>query len=200
MIKAQVYVQSFFRTPLELLGLPKSHVEWPRLRFTALFTTPPDGLPPYRRRSGGHSVWQFPIDIFPFCRERPVTKEPVALWIAMLDAFSGTVIILYSFGILADNLRGGTWGPAPPPGTKFHWVSKIPKPKSVSGYSEPILIFFTRTVVCSPNLYPTEITEESVNQGWRWTCIFIFQGVLAVWKLILVHFYTFYDKNMAVGP
>ena len=49
------------------------------LLVTALFTKPPDGLPPYRTRSGGHSVWQFPIDIFPFCREWPVTKELVAL-------------------------------------------------------------------------------------------------------------------------
>ena len=47
--------------------------------LTALFTKPPDGLPPYRTGSGGRSVQQFPIDIFPFCRERPVTKEPVAL-------------------------------------------------------------------------------------------------------------------------
>ena len=46
---------------------------------TALFTKPPDGLPLYRMGSGGHSVGQFPIDIFSFCRERPVTKEPAAL-------------------------------------------------------------------------------------------------------------------------
>ena len=50
------------------------------LKFlTALFTKPPDCLPPYGTGSGGRSVWQFPIDIFPFCRERPVTKEPAAL-------------------------------------------------------------------------------------------------------------------------
>ena len=49
--------------------------EW----LTALFTKPPDGLPPYRTGSGGRSVQQFPIDFFPFCRERPVTKEPAAL-------------------------------------------------------------------------------------------------------------------------
>ena len=47
--------------------------------LTALFTKPLDGLPPYRTGSGGRSVRRFPIDIFPFCRERPVTKEPVAL-------------------------------------------------------------------------------------------------------------------------
>ena len=47
--------------------------------LTALFTKPPDGLPPYRTGSGGRSVRRFPIDIFPFCRERPVTKEPAAL-------------------------------------------------------------------------------------------------------------------------
>ena len=47
--------------------------------LTALFTKPPDGLPPYRTGSGGCSVWQFPIDIFLFCREWPVTKEPAAL-------------------------------------------------------------------------------------------------------------------------
>ena len=47
--------------------------------LTALFTKPPDGLPPYRTGSGGRSVRQFPIDFFPFCRERPVTKEPAAL-------------------------------------------------------------------------------------------------------------------------
>ena len=46
---------------------------------TALFTKPPDSLPPYGTGSGGHSVRRFPIDIFPFCRERPVTKELVAL-------------------------------------------------------------------------------------------------------------------------
>ena len=46
---------------------------------TALFTKLLDGLPPYRTGSGGRSVWWFPIDIFPFCRERPVTKEPAAL-------------------------------------------------------------------------------------------------------------------------
>ena len=28
--------------------------------------------------------WQLPIDIFPFCREWLLTKEPVALWIALL--------------------------------------------------------------------------------------------------------------------
>ena len=43
-------------------------------KITALFTKPP-----YRTGSGGHSVRRFPIDIFPFCRERPVTKEPAAL-------------------------------------------------------------------------------------------------------------------------
>ena len=47
--------------------------------LTALFTKLPDGLPLYRMGSGGHSVWQFPIDILPFCRERPVTKELAAL-------------------------------------------------------------------------------------------------------------------------
>ena len=52
--------------------------------FTALFTKPPDGLLPYRTGSGGRSVWQFPIDIFLFCRERPVTKEPGALRIGLL--------------------------------------------------------------------------------------------------------------------
>ena len=46
---------------------------------TALFTKLPDGLPPYRMGSGGRSVRRFPIDIFPFFRERPVTKEPAAL-------------------------------------------------------------------------------------------------------------------------
>ena len=47
--------------------------------LTVLFTKPPDGLSPYRTTSGHRSVRRFPIDIFPFCRERPVTKEPVAL-------------------------------------------------------------------------------------------------------------------------
>ena len=47
--------------------------------LTDLFTKPPDGLPPYRTGSGGRSVRRFPIDIFPFCRERPVTMEPAAL-------------------------------------------------------------------------------------------------------------------------
>ena len=47
--------------------------------ITVLFTKPPDDLPPYRMTSGHRSVWRFPIDIFPFCRERPVTKEPAAL-------------------------------------------------------------------------------------------------------------------------
>ena len=47
--------------------------------ITALFTKPPDGLPLFRMGSGGRSVWQFPIDIFPFCRERPVTKESATL-------------------------------------------------------------------------------------------------------------------------
>ena len=47
--------------------------------LTALFTKPPDGRRPYRTGSGGRSVRQFPTDIFPFCRERPVTKEPAAL-------------------------------------------------------------------------------------------------------------------------
>ena len=42
-------------------------------------TKPPDSLPPYRTGSGGCSVQGFPIDIFPFCRERPVTKEPGVL-------------------------------------------------------------------------------------------------------------------------
>ena len=46
---------------------------------TVLFTKPADGLPPYRMGSGGRSVWWFPIDIFPFCREQLVTKEPAAL-------------------------------------------------------------------------------------------------------------------------
>ena len=55
-----------------------------RRLLTALFTKPPDCLPPYRTTSGHRSVWRFPIDIFPFCRERPVTKEPSALWIALL--------------------------------------------------------------------------------------------------------------------
>ena len=41
---------------------------------TALFTKPPDCLPPYRTGSGGRSVRRFPIDIFLFCRERPVTS------------------------------------------------------------------------------------------------------------------------------
>ena len=50
-----------------------------KCHLTALFTKPPDGLLPYRIGSGGSSVQQFPIDIFPFCRERPVTKEPAAL-------------------------------------------------------------------------------------------------------------------------
>ena len=52
---------------------------WRLHTFTALFTKPPDGLPLYRTGSGGRSVQRFPIDIFPFCRERPVTKEPAAL-------------------------------------------------------------------------------------------------------------------------
>ena len=47
--------------------------------ITVLFTKPPDGLPSYRTESGGRSVRWFPIDIFPFCREGPVTKEPAAL-------------------------------------------------------------------------------------------------------------------------
>ena len=47
--------------------------------FTALFTKPPDGLPPYRMASRDCSVRQLSIDIFPFCRERPVTKELAAL-------------------------------------------------------------------------------------------------------------------------
>ena len=51
--------------------------------FTALFTKPPDSLPPYRMRSGCRSVLRFPTDIFPFCRERPVSKEPAALWITL---------------------------------------------------------------------------------------------------------------------
>ena len=49
------------------------------MMLTALFTKPPDGLLPYRMGSGGRSVWRFPIDIFPFCREWPVTTEPAAL-------------------------------------------------------------------------------------------------------------------------
>ena len=39
----------------------------------------PDCLPPYRMASGDRFVRRLPIDIFPFCREWPVTKEPVAL-------------------------------------------------------------------------------------------------------------------------
>ena len=38
-----------------------------------------------RMTSGHHSVWQFPIDIFPFWREWLVTKEPSALWKALLS-------------------------------------------------------------------------------------------------------------------
>ena len=53
------------------------------LTLTVLFTKPPDGLLPYRMGSGGRSVWWFLIDIFPFCREQPVTKEPAALWIGL---------------------------------------------------------------------------------------------------------------------
>ena len=45
--------------------------------FTALFTKPPDGLPLYRMGSGGRSVRRFPIDIFPFYRERPVTNSTI---------------------------------------------------------------------------------------------------------------------------
>ena len=52
----------------------------------ALFTKPPDGLPTYRTGSGGRSVRRFPIDIFLFCREWPVTKEPAALWIGLYSA------------------------------------------------------------------------------------------------------------------
>ena len=37
------------------------------------------GQPAAVMGSGGRSVRRFPIDIFPFCRERPVTKEPAAL-------------------------------------------------------------------------------------------------------------------------
>ena len=55
------------------------HLESSLRDVTVLFTKLPDGLPPYRMTSGHHSVWRFPIDIFLFCRERPVTKEPVAL-------------------------------------------------------------------------------------------------------------------------
>ena len=52
--------------------------------FTALFTKLPDGLPPYRMGSGGRSVWWFPVDIFPFCRERPVAEEPAVLRMGLL--------------------------------------------------------------------------------------------------------------------
>ena len=58
-----------------------------KVLFTALFTKPPDALPLYRMGSGGCSVRRFAIDIFPFCRERPVTKEPAALWIGLLVHF-----------------------------------------------------------------------------------------------------------------
>ena len=51
----------------------------PDYQITALFTKPPDSLPPYRTGSGGRSVRRFPIDIFPFFREWPVTKELAAL-------------------------------------------------------------------------------------------------------------------------
>ena len=47
--------------------------------LSGLFTKPPDRLPPYRTTSGDRSVRRFPVDIFPFCREWPVTKEPAAL-------------------------------------------------------------------------------------------------------------------------
>ena len=56
-------------------------------RPTGLFTKPPDGLPLCRTGPGGRSVWRFPIDIFPFCKERLVTKEPAALWIGLLNVF-----------------------------------------------------------------------------------------------------------------
>ena len=55
--------------------LTRDAIRW----LTALFTKPPDSLPPYRMGSGGRSVRWFPIDIFPFYRERLVTKQPAAL-------------------------------------------------------------------------------------------------------------------------
>ena len=78
-----------------------------KLLLTALFTKPPDGLPPYRMGSGGRSVWRFPIDIFPFCRQRPVTKELAALWIGLLDIFSQKLMKIKEYGP-----RGGA-GPQP---------------------------------------------------------------------------------------
>ena len=65
--------------------------------LTALFTKLPDGLPPYRMGSGGRSVWQFPIDIFPFFRERPVTKELAALWIGLLKVKTQSAKICLNF-------------------------------------------------------------------------------------------------------
>ena len=47
--------------------------------LTVLFTKPLDCLPLYRITGGDRSIWWFPIDIFPFYIERPVTKEPAAL-------------------------------------------------------------------------------------------------------------------------
>ena len=47
--------------------------------LSMLFTKLPDWLPPYRMASGDCSVRQLPVEIFLFCRERPVTKELVAL-------------------------------------------------------------------------------------------------------------------------
>ena len=76
----------WFKTWRILKWVTSLKCEHTKRRLTALFTKPPDGLPPYRTGSGGHSVRRFPIDIFPFCREWPVTKEPAALWIGLWDA------------------------------------------------------------------------------------------------------------------
>ena len=74
----------------------QERVLWQQV-FTALFTKPPDGLPPYRTGSVGRSVRQFPIDIFPFFREWLVTKEPAALWIGMLHLKANSHVTFFAF-------------------------------------------------------------------------------------------------------
>ena len=56
---------------------------------------------------------QFPIDIFPFCRERLVAKELAALWIVLLDRLlvlfplyntTNNIMYLWDLEPVANNL------------------------------------------------------------------------------------------------